>query len=77
MRLGDVDVLLIAADNAKKVGALAETIDPRVVILFPVEKGDLAGAAAACGKAGTESTAEFKVKPGSLPADTRQVVILT
>ncbi len=73
--LGDIDVLVIAADDPKKVTALVEAVDPRIVILFPVEGGQIGAVAKACGSA-AEAVTEFKVKPGSLPTETRQVVVL-
>lgn len=75
-KLGDVDVLVVAADNPKKVLALVEAVDPRIIILFSVKGGDLAGTAKACGNASIQPVAELKVKPGSLPSDARQVVVL-
>lgn len=75
-RLGDIDVLVIAADSPKKVLTLVEAVDPRVILLFKVKNGDLASTAKACGVARVEPVSEFKVKPGSLPQDSRQVVVL-
>ncbi len=75
-RLGDIDVLVVAADNPKKVLALVEAVDPRVILLFETKDGDLAGTAKACGTASVQTVSEFKVKPGSLPSDSRQVVVL-
>lgn len=75
-KLGDVDILVVAADNPKKVVNLIESIDPRVVILCEAEKGDLAGVAKACGVGTIAPVAEFKVKPSTLPTDSRQVVVL-
>lgn len=75
-KLGDVDVIVIAADNAKKITPLIEAIDPRVIILFSVKGGDLAGTAKACGASSPETVAEFKVKPSSLPSDSRHIVVL-
>ncbi len=75
-KLGDVDVLLIAADNPKKITPFLEAVDPRVIILFTVKDGDLAGVSKACGAANAETVSEFKVKPSSLPSDSRQVVVL-
>ena len=74
--LGEVDVLVVAADNAKKVVTLVEAVDPRVVILFETKDGDLSGTAKACGTAQIQKVDEFKVKAGSLPQDSRQVVVL-
>lgn len=75
-KLGDVDVLVIGADNPKKVTALVEAVDPRIVVLFEVKGGDLPGTAKACGQASVQPVSELKVKPGSLPSDSRQVVVL-
>ncbi len=75
-RVGEIDVLLVAADQPKKVLALIEAIDPRLVILFETDKGDLAGTAKACGQASVQKVSEYKVKAGSLPQDSRQVVVL-
>jgi hypothetical protein len=69
-------VLVVAADNPKKVLALVETIDPRVILLTPTKGGDMAGVAKACGQASMQPVSEFKVKVGSLPQDSRQVVVL-
>jgi hypothetical protein len=75
-RLGDIDVLVLAADNPKKVMPLVEAVDPRIIILYEVKGGDLAGVAKACGLAQIQPVPEFKIKASSLPTDSRQVVIL-
>ncbi len=75
-RLGDVDVLVIAADQPKKVTAIIESIDPRIVVLFDVKDGDTSGVAKALGQPSVSPINELKVKPGSLPQDSRQVVLL-
>ncbi len=75
-KLGDIDVLVVAADDAKKVIALVEAVDPRIIILTETKDGDLAGVAKACGMASITPEKEFKVKPASLPTDSRQVVVL-
>ena len=75
-QLGDIDILVIAADNPKKVAALVEIIDPRAVVLFGVKDGDLPGTAKAVGAKSLEPVGEFKVKPGTLPAEAREVVVL-
>lgn len=75
-KLGDVDVLVLAADNPKKITTLIEAVDPRVIILFEVKNGDLAGASKACGASSVTPVSEFKVKPSTLPSDSRQVVVL-
>lgn len=73
--LGDIGILVVAADDPKKISALVEAVDPRVVILFSVEDGNTAAVAKALGSA-AESVSEYKVKSGNLPNETRQVVIL-
>jgi len=75
-RLGDIDVLVLATDNPKKITPIVEAADPRVILLFEVKGGDLTGAAKVCGLTQIQPIDEFKVKPSTLPADTRQVVIL-
>lgn len=75
-RLGDIDVLVTAADDPKKVTALVEAVDPRIVLLIKTKGGDLPGVAKACGLAQLQPVNEFKVKHGSLPQDARQVVVL-
>lgn len=75
-KLGDVDVLIIAADNPKKVINLVESVDPRIIILFETKNGDLAGVAKSLGLVNIEPVSELKVKPSTLPTDSRQVVVL-
>ena len=75
-KLGDIDVLVIAADDAKKVTTLIEAVDPRIIILTETKDGDLAGTAKACGVASMQPVGEFKVKPATLPTDSRQVIVL-
>lgn len=74
-KLGTVDVLMIAAQDEKKFKTLVENVDPRIVILFDGEK-DLQACIKACGVGSAETLAELKVQAGSLPADTRKVVVL-
>ncbi|MBP7114480.1 MAG: hypothetical protein KBA40_03440, partial [Candidatus Peribacteraceae bacterium] len=75
-KLGDVDVLVIAADNPKKLTPLVEAVDPRVIILYSVKGGDLPGTAKACGATDVTPIDEFKVKPSTLPSGSRQVIVL-
>ena len=74
--LGDIDILLIAAEHPKRVLAIVESVDPRVVILYKTSGGDLPGTTKALGLSAVEAVSEFKVKPGTLPTDSRQVVVL-
>lgn len=75
-KLGDIDVFVVAADQPKRVAALVEAIDPRMVVLLPVEGSDIAAVAKACGAASISTVAELKFKHGSLPQDSRQTVVL-
>ena len=75
-KLGDIDVLVLAGDNPKKITPLIESVDPRVIILFETKDGDLAGSAKACGQSSVTPVGEFKVKPSTLPQDSRQVIVL-
>jgi hypothetical protein len=75
-KLGDIDVLIVSADNAKKVQDVVESVDPRMVILLETEDGDLAGCMKACGKADAETTKDVKIKKSSLPQDSREVLVL-
>ena len=75
-KLGEVDILVVPADDAKKVQALVEEVDPRVIVLWQAKGGDLGGVAKACGAAGVEPVSEYKVKASGLPQDSRQVIVL-
>lgn len=73
--LGDIDVLVIPADDPKKVQKLVDEIDPR--ILVPVPNGDASvydEVLNVCGAKGKEVVSEYKVK--GLPAEGREVVVL-
>ncbi len=74
--LGEVDILVVAADDPKKTQALVEAVDPRMVVLFKAKDGDMSGVAKALGVKDVQPAEDIKVKPGSLPTDSRQVVIL-
>lgn len=73
--LGDVDVLVIPAEDGKKVQTLVEEIDPRVLILVPDAKGKFdPDTMKACGAQGKEHVTEHKLK--GMPAEGREVVVL-
>ena len=74
--IGDVDILLVRADDQKKTAALVEAVDPRVVLIVPTKEIDVAATAKACGAKDVQTVSEFKAKAGSLPSDTRQVLVL-
>lgn len=73
--LGDIDVLVVAGEKPKVLQKIVEEVDPRMVIIMPVDGEIEAGVVAACGGEGVEPTKEFKLK-GSLPPEGRQVVVL-
>ncbi len=75
--LGEVDVLAIAADDVKKVSALVEAVDPRILVLLPTEAGDIASVAKACGLPEVVPVKDMKIKVSTLPSDGRQVVVLS
>lgn len=73
--LGDTDVLVVSAEKPKVLQKIVEEVDPRMVVITPIDGKIEAGVVAACGGEGVEPTKEFKLK-GSLPAEGRQVVVL-
>lgn len=73
--LGDVHVLVIPAEDAKKVQKLLEDLDPRILVLIEGEKGIDSEVLKICGAVGKEQVSEYKIK-GSLPAEGREVVVL-
>ena len=75
--IGDLDILVIPAEDAKKVQKIIEDIDPRVVI--PVRAKDekaYRDVVAACGGKDLEEVKEVKLKKSTLPTDTREVYVL-
>lgn len=74
--LGDVHVLVVAAEDPKKVQKMLEDIDPRILILIEGEKGIDPEVLRTCGAVGKEHVSEYKLK-GSMPAEGREIVVLT
>lgn len=75
--IGDLDILVVPADDAKKAQNLIEEIDPRVVI--PVKTKDekvFKEVIAACGGKDVETVKEVKFKKSTLPSETREVYVL-
>jgi len=74
-QLGDVDALVIPADDPKLVQKLVDEIDPRVLLLLPGKSGvpseELIRAFGAQDK---PAVTEYKLK--TLPAEGREVVVL-
>ena len=74
-RLGDIDLLILPAQDGKIAQKLVDDIDPRILILTPDEKGKIdPDMLKSCGAQGKEHVKEFKLK-GALPAEGREVVV--
>jgi hypothetical protein len=75
--LGDLDVLVIPAENAKLVQTIVEEVDPPVVIPLPGKDPKVyKEVLQACGAKETAPVSEVKLKKGSLPSDSRAVYVL-
>ena len=75
--IGDLDVLVIPAEDVKAVQLFVDEVDPRVVI--PIKMKDektYREVVAACGGKDVEEVKEVKLKKGSLPTETREVYVL-
>ena len=73
--LGDIDILVIPADDAKIVQKLVDEIDPRVLIPLPTkDEATFQEVLKAVGAQGNEIVAEHKQK--GMPSEGREVVIL-
>ncbi len=74
--LGEAQVLLLPAEDAKKALKLVEDLDPRVLFLVAGADGKMdQEVIKQCGAAGREHVKEHKLK-GSLAAEGREVVVL-
>ncbi len=72
--VGDIDVMVLPAADAKLVQKLVDEFDPRVLILLPGEdKTALAAIEKIVGV--KERAKEYKLK-GALPAEGREVILL-
>ncbi|MDD4319610.1 MAG: hypothetical protein PHW10_04790 [Candidatus Peribacteraceae bacterium] len=73
---GDIDVLVLPADEPKVAQKLIDDFDPRVLILLPGKDADAFDAIAKHAGVKPDSTmSEYKLK-GTLPAEGREVVVL-
>ena len=70
--VGDIDVLVFPSDDAKLAQKLLDEFDPRVLLVIPGK--DHASIVKLVGP--KETAEEYKVK-GSLPAEGREVVVLS
>ncbi len=74
-KLGEVAVLVVPAQDAKKVQALVDEVDPRVLILVPGEGGKMDNdVLKAVGALGKEQLSDYKLK--GMPSEGRDVVVL-
>lgn len=74
-RLGDIQVLVLPAEDAKLCQKLLDEVDPRVLIIVPASDGTLhPDVLKSCGAVDKEHVSEFKLK-GSLPQEGREVVV--
>lgn len=74
-RLGEIQVLVLPAEDAKICQKLIDDIDPRVLVLVPGADGTLhQDLLKAAGALGNEHVSEYKLK-GSLPQEGREVVV--
>lgn len=75
--IGDLDVLVLPAEDPKKAQKLVEDIDPRIVIPLKMTDGKIfTDVLAACGGKEAAEVEELKLKQGSLPSETREVYVL-
>lgn len=73
---GDIHVMVLPSDDAKKCQTLIDEIDPRVLILIPGSDGNVhPEVMKAAGAQGKETVKEFKLK-GIGAAEGREVVVL-
>lgn len=75
--LGDLDVLVLPAEDAKLVQTIVEEVDPPVVIPLPGKDPKVyREVLQACGAKETALVSEVKLKKSSLPTETREVYVL-
>lgn len=73
---GDIHVLVLPAEDAKRCQTLIDEIDPRVLIIVPGADGSVnPEVLKAAGAQGKEVSKEYKQK-GSFAAEGREVVVL-
>ena len=75
--LGDLDVLVLPAEDAKLVQTIVEEVDPPVVIPLPGKDPKVyREVLQACGAKEVAPVSEVKLKKSSLPTETREVYVL-
>jgi hypothetical protein len=74
-RMGEVQVLVLPAEDPKLCQTLLDELDPRVLIIVPGADGTIhPDVLKACGAIDKEQVSEYKLK-GSLPQEGREVVV--
>jgi len=74
--MGEIDVLVIPADETKLAQKLVDEFDPRILLLVPSKDANaLSSISKAVGAKPENSGAEYKIK-GSLPMEGREVWVL-
>jgi hypothetical protein len=76
-KAGDVQVLCLNAEDAKKALKIIEELDPRILFILPGSDGKMdPDMLKQCGAMGKEHVSEHKLK-GGLPAEGREVVVFS
>lgn len=74
-RIGEVQVLVLPAEDPKLCQALLDELDPRVLMIVPGSDGAIhPDVLKGCGAVDKEHVSEFKLK-GALPQEGREVVV--
>lgn len=75
--LGDLDILMVPAEDAKKVQKIIDEVDPRVVIPLKTNDKTWSEVVSACGGKGAEEVKDVKIKKSTLPTESREVYVLS
>ena len=76
-QLGDLDVLVVPADNEKLVQTIVEAVDPPVIIPLKTKDDKIYKEVLdVCGGKDMERVKEVKLKKSSLPTESREVYVL-
>ena len=74
-KMGEVQVLVLPAEDPKLCQALLDELDPRILIIVPSADGTIhPDVLKSCGAADKERVSEFKQK-GGLPQEGREVIV--
>jgi hypothetical protein len=76
-KMGEVQVLVLPAEDAKRGIKILEDLDPRIVFIVPGSNGELdQDVLKQSGGVGKEQVSDYKLK-GALPMDGREVVVFS